>query len=168
MFILRPGANGGTMVVYFVIFSAINFGPAPRRIPALSKPGKLGMLGKFRLGSGGNDAAKFGRDVDNPTVPAIPDREVGPPNADDIPPIVVGAPKLAIAPENVFGTPPIVEEIPETDAMEDKEEPAPIDIVGDFNIDKPAGVTLFVIADRDVGGLKDTVGAENNGMSGIC
>jgi len=126
------------------------------------------MLGKFRLGSGGNDAAKFGRDVDNPTVPEIPDREVGPPNADDIPPIVVGAPKLAIAPENVFGTPPIVEEIPETDAMEDKEEPAPIDIVGDFNIDKPVGVTLFVIVDRDVGGLKDTVGAENNGMSGIC
>jgi hypothetical protein len=126
------------------------------------------MFGKFKLGSGGSDAAKFGSDVDNPTVPAIPDREVGPPNAADIPPIVVGAPKLPIAPDNVFGTPPIVEEIPETDAIEDKEEPAPIDIVGDFNIDKPVDVTLFVIADRDVGGLKDTVGAENNGMSGIC
>jgi hypothetical protein len=126
------------------------------------------MFGKFKLGSGGNDAAKFGSDVANPVDPMAPEREVGPPNADDIPPMVVGTPKVAAAPASVVGAPIIFEEIPDTDVMEDKEEPAPIDIVGDFKIDKPVDVTLFVIDDKDVGGLRDTFGEENNGMSGIC
>ena len=155
------------MVVYFVILSAINFGPAPRRMPALSRPGKLGISSNFKLGSDGNDAAKFGTEVANPVDPSTPDKEVGPPNAADIPPTVVGTPKLDTAPAREVGDFPIVEEIPDMDAIEDKEEPAITDTVGDLKFVKPVGVTLFVITDRDVGGLKDTFGAENIGISGI-
>ena len=39
------------MVVYFVILFAINFGPAPKRMPALSRPGIFGTGDKFNLGS---------------------------------------------------------------------------------------------------------------------
>lgn len=167
MFILRPGTNGGTIVVYFVILSAINFGPAPRRIPALSNPGKLGMSGNFKLGSAGNDAAKFGIDAASPVDPMAPDREVGPPKADDIPPMVVGTPKVAAAPASVVGAPPIVEEILEIAAIDDMEEPAPIDIKGALRVGTEIDVPLFAITLNEVGGLKDTDGAENNGMSGI-
>ena len=98
MFILRPGTNGGTIVVYFVILSAINFGPAPRRIPTLSSPGIFGTSGKFNFG---NTVLKLGR----PAVPNAPVKDEGPPNAADIPPIEVGAPKAAAAPANVVGAP---------------------------------------------------------------
>jgi hypothetical protein len=98
MFILIPGANGGTIVVYFVILSAINFGPAPRRMPALSRPGIFGIAGKFSFGK---TVLKLGR----PAAPNAPVKDAGPPNAADIPPIEVGAPKAAAAPANVVGAP---------------------------------------------------------------
>ena len=79
MFTLRPGANGGTMVVYFVIFSDTNFGPAPRRIPALSNPGIFGTAGKSNFGS---VVLKLGR-LDVPI-------DSGPPNAAETPEIEVG------------------------------------------------------------------------------
>jgi len=98
IFILRPGANGGTIVVYFVILDAINFGPAPRRIPALSSPGNFGIAGKFNFGS---TVLKLGR----PAVPNAPVKDAGPPKAADIPPIEVGAPKAEAAPASVVGAP---------------------------------------------------------------
>jgi hypothetical protein len=139
------------------------------------------MSGIFKLGSAGNDAAKFGRETASPVDPITPDREVGPPNADDIPPIVVGtpkvaaapasvvgAPKVAAAPASVVGAPPIVEEIRETAAIDDREEPAPIDIEGALRVGTAMDAPLFAITLSEVGGLKETDGAENSGMLGIC
>lgn len=97
MFILRPGTNGGTTDC-FARRSAIKFGPAARRIPALSSPGIFGTSGKFNFG---NTVLKLGR----PAVPNAPVKDEGPPNAADIPPIEVGAPNAAAAPANVVGAP---------------------------------------------------------------
>jgi hypothetical protein len=50
IFIFNPGTNGGTIVLYFNKVFATNFGPAPKFIPAISIPGKLGIWGSCRGG----------------------------------------------------------------------------------------------------------------------
>jgi hypothetical protein len=174
MFILRPGANGGTIVVYFVILAAINFGPAPRRIPALSSPGNFGIAGKFNFGK---TVLKLGR----PVPPSAPVKDAGPPNAADIPPIEVGAPKAAAAPDNVVGAPtaaarpPMLvgtaaEEILPSDKFEafvkltvGVNEPSDSCGEGNVGIEEKDGIAEPTDTVLDTLG-KDTVGAVNLGI----
>jgi hypothetical protein len=67
MFNGTPGKIGGTTNLAFMYVSARNLGPAPNSIPALPKPGKLGIAGNCNLG-------KLGNVVGNPKELAVPDK----------------------------------------------------------------------------------------------
>ena len=114
-----PGTIGGTTDFAFMKVCAKNFGPAPKVIPALPRPGKLGTFGNCNLGILGRDGSPrddptsgregFGIDIGNPAALA---------NVDAFGAGIVGTAGMLIAEETAELTADFAEETTGAGLME--------------------------------------------------